>query len=76
MCINKITDLPTYSYKNKLGGWNIVSQKNILLPTKEGEFDFEYMETYITAIKKLAIKDVVIYADKKISATREIINKK
>jgi len=24
MCINKVTDLPIYSYKNKLGGWNIV----------------------------------------------------
>ena len=76
MCINKITDLPIYSYKNKLGGWNIVSQKNILLPTKEGEIDFEYMETYITAIKKLAIKDIVMYADKKIATTQEIINKK
>lgn len=76
MCINKITDLPIYSYKNKLGGWNIVSQKNILLPTKEGEIDFEYMETYITAIKKLAIKDVVMYADKRIAATQAVINNK
>ena len=24
MCINKVTDLPIYSYKNKLGGWNVV----------------------------------------------------
>ncbi len=24
MCINKFTDLPIYSYKNKLGGWNVV----------------------------------------------------
>lgn len=73
MCINKITDLPIYSYKNKLGGWNVVSQKNILLPTKDGKIDFEYMDTYITAIKKLAIKDVVLYTDEKISATREVI---
>ncbi len=73
MCINKITDLPIYSYKNKLGGWNVVSQKNILLPTKDGKIDFEYMDTYITAIKKLAIKDVVLYTDEKISATKEVI---
>lgn len=24
---NKVTDLPLYSYKNKLGGWNIVQNK-------------------------------------------------
>ena len=76
MCINKVTDLPIYSYKNKLGGWNVVCKKDILLPTKNGEIDFEYMETYIQAIKKMAIKDVVTYADMKIAATREIINKK
>ena len=23
-CINQVTDLPIYSYKNKLGGWNVV----------------------------------------------------
>lgn len=76
MCINKITDLPIYSYKNKLGGWNVVCKKNIVLPTKNGQIDFEYMETYINAIKKLAIKDVVMYADKKIEATRSVIKSK
>lgn len=25
--INKVTDLPKYSYKNKLGGWNVVKNK-------------------------------------------------
>lgn len=74
MCINKITDLPIYSYKNKLGGWNVVSNKKILLPTKNGQIDFEYMETYITAIKKMTIKDVVLYADKKIAATKDVIS--
>ena len=73
MCINKVTNLPIYSYKNKLGGWNVVSKKNILLPTKDGKIDFEYMDTYITAIKKMAIKDVVLYADEKISTTKEVI---
>ena len=75
MCINKVTDLPIYSYKNKLGGWNVVCKKDILLPTKNGEIDFEYMETYIQAIKKMAIKDVVTYADMKIAATKEVIYK-
>lgn len=33
------------------------------------------MDTFISAIKKLVIKDVVKYADNKISATRKVINK-
>ena len=37
MCINKVTDLPIYSYKNKLGGWNVVQHKYIQLPIKNGD---------------------------------------
>lgn len=74
-CINKVTDLPIYSYKNKLGGWNVVKNKCILLPVKNGKPDYHTMDTLISAIKKLAIKDVVLYADKKISATKMVVNK-
>ena len=73
MCINKVTDLPIYSYKNKLGGWNVVKDKEIKVPVKNGKIDFELMENFISAMKKLAIKDVVIYADKKISATKSVV---
>ncbi len=72
MCINKVTDLPIYSYKNKLGGWNVVKGKHIRLPEKDGKIDFALMETFISAIKKLAIKDVVLYSDRKIAATKTI----
>lgn len=75
MCINKVTDLPIYSYKNKLGGWNVVKTKEIRLPEKNGKIDFAFMETFISAIKKLAIKEVVIYSDRKIAATKEVISK-
>lgn len=64
-CINKVTDLPIYSYKNKLGGWNVVKNKCILLPVKNGKPDYHTMDTLISAIKKLAIKEVVLYADRK-----------
>ncbi len=72
--INKVTDLLIYSYKNKLGGWNIVKDKEILLPCKDGKIDYDYMETYISAVKKLIIEDVVKYADEKISVTKKVIN--
>ena len=65
MCINKVTDLPIYSYKNKLGGWNVVKEKYIRLPEKNGMIDCDFMETFISAIKKLAIKDVVLYSNEK-----------
>ncbi len=64
-CINKVTDLPKYSYKNKLGGWNVVRNKFISLPTKNNKPDYEYMETLIYAIKKLVIKDTVKWVSKK-----------
>ena len=64
-CINKVTDLSIYSYKNKLGGWNVVKNKQIQLPIKNGKPDYEIMNTLISAIKKLAIKDVVLYVEGK-----------
>lgn len=76
MCINKVTDLPIYSYKNKLGGWKVVKNKDIRLPEKDGKIDFVFMEAFISAIKKLAIKDVVQYSDAKISATKHVLREK
>lgn len=73
MCINKVTDLPIYSYKNKLGGWNVVKEKFIRLPEKNGKIDFEFMDIFISAIKKLAIKDVVLYSDQKIAASKAFV---
>ena len=75
MCINKVTDLPIYSYKNKLGGWNVVKDKYILLPSTNGKIDLDFMNEFISAIIKLAIKDVVIYSDRKIKATKDVISK-
>jgi hypothetical protein len=76
MCINKFTDLPIYSYKNKLGGWNVVKNKYVLLPVKKDKIDFDFIETFINAIKKITLKDVAEYADKRIAATKEVIQNK
>lgn len=73
-CINKVTDLSIYSYKNKLGGWNVVKDKYIELPIKDNQPDYKTMETLISAIKKLVIKDVVLYADTKIEATKKVVS--
>lgn len=45
----------------------------INLPVKDNKPDYETMELIISAIQKLVIKDVVDHADKKINATRDVI---
>ena len=71
--INKVTDLPIYSYKMKLGGWNVVKNKKILLPVIDDEIAFNFMEDYARAISKLAIKDVVQYTNERIETTKEVV---
>ena len=73
--INKVTDLPIYSYKMKLGGWNVVKKKNIALPVINDEIAFDFMEIFARAISKLAIRDVVQYTDNRINATKQIVEK-
>ena len=48
---------------------------NIMLPAKNGKPDYEAMELLISAIQKLVIKDVVLYAERKIAATKQVIEK-
>ena len=73
--INKVTDLPIYSYKMKLGGWNVVKNKNIALPVINDEIAFDFMEIFARTISKLAIRDVVQYTDNRIDATKQIVEK-
>ena len=48
---------------------------DIQLPVKDNKPDYKTMEIIISAIHKLVIKDVVLYADKKIEATKNVVNK-
>lgn len=74
MCINKVTDRPIYSHKNKLGGWNVVKNIKIMLPVSNGQIDFDFMHNLISAIEKLIVKDVVSYTKKKIFKTDDTTN--
>lgn len=64
-----------YSWGNSISGSKIKSDK-FQLPTKDGKPDYATMETFIKAVEKLVIKDVVLYADKKIEATKEVVSLK
>lgn len=46
----------------------------ISLPSVNGSIDYKTMEIISSAIHKLVIKDVVLYADKKIEATKTIVD--
>lgn len=61
MCINKITDLPIYSYKNKLGGWNVVKTKPIMLPVKNGKIDFKFMDDFIAELEAERVAELEAY---------------
>lgn len=75
-CINKVTDLPIYSYKNKLGGWNVVKNKYITLPVKEsGQPDLQKMEALVGALQKIVIEDVAKYTECNLETTRGVVNK-
>ena len=63
-----------YSYGKKLRSSQSFNFK-MQLPAKNNEIDFTYMELLISAVKKLVIKDVVLYADNKINATKKVISK-
>lgn len=68
------------SLKHKYSWGDSISKQKIqsdfvTLPIKNNQPNFEIMETFISAVEKLVIKDVVLYADRKIKATKDVINK-
>jgi hypothetical protein len=64
-----------YDYGTKFNRSKIKTTK-IQLPSKNNEPDYEFMKTLISTIQKLVIKDVVLYADRKIEVTKKVVGKK
>lgn len=64
----------SFSWGSSSFNENIIKQQHICVPIFNGDIDCEYMETLISAIQKLVIKDVVEYSDRKIKATKKVIN--
>lgn len=62
-----------YGYGNKFNR-TTMNNTTISLPTSiDHSINFHFMETFIKAIEKLVIKDVVQYADKRIAATAKLV---
>jgi hypothetical protein len=61
-----------FSYGKKLRSSQSLDFK-MKLPAQYDQPDYSKMETFISAIQKLVIKDVVQYADRKIFAIKEVV---
>lgn len=65
----------SFSWGSSSFSVKIIENQQIEIPIQNKKPDYETMETFISAIQKLVIKDVVMYADNKIEATKSVINK-
>lgn len=72
-CINKSLKYK-YSWGDSISNKKVQKDK-VFLPANNHQPNYFVMETFISAIQKLVIKDVVLYADRKIAATKKVINK-
>lgn len=71
-CINKSLGYK-YSWDDSISNRKIQKDK-VSLPVINKKINYEIMDTFISAIQKLIIKDVVLYADRKIASTKTIVN--
>jgi hypothetical protein len=72
--IHKSSHNGQFNYSNNFYASD-ADELNIVLPIRNNRPNYDSMSLLISAIHKLVIKDVVKYADNKISATRKVINK-
>ncbi len=72
--IHKTSHAGQFSYSRNFYAKD-ADELNISLPTHNSQPDYALMEIFISAIQKLVIKDVVLYADKKIAATKTIVQR-
>lgn len=61
-----------YSWGDSISNKKIQKDK-VMLPVKDGAVDYRIMARLISAVQKLVIKDLVIWADKKIEATKQVV---
>ena len=64
-----------FSFGKKLRSSQSFDFRIFLPTTPDDSPDYAFMETFISAVQKLVVKDVVLYADKKIAATKQAVHK-
>lgn len=63
-----------FDFGNKLRSSQSLNFK-MKLPLQNNQPSYQFMETFISAIQKLVIKEVVLYADRKIATTKTVVKK-
>lgn len=64
----------SFSWGSSSFSEKVINEQKIFVKIKDNRIDFEYMETLILAIQKLVIRDVVLFADRKIYATKQVLD--
>ncbi len=64
----------SFSWGSSSYNIKIIGNQQIQLPIHNDKPNYEIMEIFISAIQKLVIKDVVLYADRKIEATKSVVS--
>ena len=72
-CVNKSLK-HKYSWGDSISNAKI-KKDEVSLPTQNKKPNYAIMETFISAIQKMVIKEVVLYADRKIAATKTVVKK-
>jgi len=65
----------SFSWGSSSFNVKIIENQNISLPTQNTQPNYDFMETFISAIQKLVIRDVVLYAERKIDATKGLVGR-
>ncbi|MDR0981666.1 MAG: restriction endonuclease subunit S [Culturomica sp.] len=72
-CIHKSSHAGQFDYSRNFYATD-ADELNILLPIKSDHTpDYDFMSTYIKAMQKVVIKNVVEWADKRIEKTKEVM---
>ena len=64
----------TFSWGSSSFNEKVLKETDVKLPIKNNQIDYTFMSDFIRAVEKLVIKDLVIWSDKKIAATKEIVD--
>lgn len=63
----------TFSWGSSSFNEKVLKETDVKLPIKNNQIDYTFMSDFVRAVEKLVIKDLVIWADKKIAATKEVV---
>ena len=63
----------TFSWGSSSFNEKVLKETDVKLPIKNNQIDYTFMSDFIRAVEKLVIKDLVIWADKKIATTKEVV---